>query len=305
MQVLPAEAPRIHNPPTAQQWEPILIDQPAFPFEARPAPGPYRPDTICDGWATPHIVVRLASVRGDAHRHSGAHRQDHAAAVVHPRTGAVLFAVMDGVSNASHAHVGAEIAGHTALATLWDMLDQGDPINWQTVLARTADALVKHHRYGVHRHESASDVERRLGTTIVTGIVRQTQDGPIATMVRAGDSGAWVLRRSHYARLFDGEHIVDPTIDTTVRPLPRLPDRVEVVERALPLDSALLVATDGIGDALGDGTGLVGQLLARALERPPPMLAVAHVIGFSRETFDDDRTLLAIWPRGDAAQAGR
>jgi hypothetical protein len=35
------------------------------------------------------------------------------------------------------------------------------------------------------------------------------------------------------------------------------------------------------------------------------MLGLAHVIGFSRETFDDDRTLLAVWPNADAREVGR
>lgn len=305
MPIVPADRPGIHNPPTPQQWEPIRIDQPALAFEPRPAPWPSRPDTVCDGWATPHFVVRMASLRGDAHRYGGRHRQDHACAVVHPSTGAVLFAVMDGVSSASHGHVGAEEAGNAALAALCAMLDRGDAVDWQTVLARAAGALVEHHRYRTDRNEDLGEVERRLGTTIVAGTVRQTRDGPAATLVRVGDSGAWVLRRSRYTSLFEGKRGWDSTVDAAVRALPRLPDRIEPVTTSLRSDSVLLVATDGIGDSLDDGTGLVGQLFAQALERPPPMLGLAHVIGFSRETFDDDRTLLAVWPNVDPGEAGR
>jgi hypothetical protein len=58
----------------------------------------------------------------------------------------------------------------------------------------------------------------------------------------------------------------------------------------------LLVGTDGFGDPLGDGDGKVGQLFAEHLKMPPPPRALAHLLDFSRETFDDDRTLLAIWP---------
>jgi hypothetical protein len=59
----------------------------------------------------------------------------------------------------------------------------------------------------------------------------------------------------------------------------------------------LLIGTDGFGDPLGDGTGPVGAHFAVRLARPRPPIAFAHDLDFSRETFDDDRTLLAIWPR--------
>ncbi len=38
-----------------------------------------------------------------------------------------------------------------------------------------------------------------------------------------------------------------------------------------------------------------GQLFAEYLQAPPPPRAFAHLLDFSRETFDDDRTLVAIW----------
>jgi hypothetical protein len=41
---------------------------------------------------------------------------------------------------------------------------------------------------------------------------------------------------------------------------------------------------------------MVGQLFAEHLHIPPPALAFAHLLDFSRETFDDDRTLVAVWP---------
>ena len=65
----------------------------------------------------------------------------------------------------------------------------------------------------------------------------------------------------------------------------------------LAAEAVLLVGTDGIGDPLGDGSGKVGELFARMLAQPPPPLALAHLLDFSRDTFDDDRTLIAIWQR--------
>jgi hypothetical protein len=36
-------------------------------------------------------------------------------------------------------------------------------------------------------------------------------------------------------------------------------------------------------------------MFAEYLATPPPPRALAHLLDFSRETFDDDRTLFALW----------
>jgi hypothetical protein len=66
----------------------------------------------------------------------------------------------------------------------------------------------------------------------------------------------------------------------------------------------LLIGTDGIGDPLGSGEGGVGNLfrdLVTGPTAPPSLIEFAHAVDFSRETFDDDRTLVAVWPKQDAA----
>ncbi|GGK40790.1 hypothetical protein GCM10010124_37050 [Pilimelia terevasa] len=289
--------PEIRNRPRPGQWDPIVVDQPAFPVEALPSAAQDYPDTICDGWATPHLVVRMASARGDAHRHRGQPRQDHALIAVHPRTGALLLAVLDGVSAVPLAHVGAQAAGRAALAALWSTLNHNDTVDWEEVVGAAARALLRHHQYGIVQGESRDDVERRLATTIVAGLVRPTPDGLLATLVRVGDSGAWLLDRGSYLPLFAAKGAGEATISGAVDPLPRMPEHVRPIEVPVPRDGVLLVATDGIGDPLGDGTGLVGQLFAEVLVTPPPLLGFAHAVDFSRDTFDDDRTLVAVWPR--------
>ncbi|AVT28296.1 hypothetical protein C6361_00915 [Plantactinospora sp. BC1] len=291
----PGGYPRIHNPPQPGQWAPIVVDEPTDPFDPRPAPG-RQPDTVCDGWTTPDFVVRMASVRGNAHRYAGKYRQDDAGVVLHRPTGAVLFAVMDGVSSATAAEVGARLAGQAALQALADELDRGTRVDWRRVLTDAADALLRHGRYGLRSGERAEDVERRLGTTIVTGVVRPTRSGATAELVRAGDSAAWTFDGSGFTGLFPSKYSGGGMVDSAVTALPRLPERIAPVEVSLT-GSVLLIGTDGFGDPLGDGTGLVGDLFGTLLDRPPPMLGLAHALDFSRDTFDDDRTLVAVWPR--------
>jgi hypothetical protein len=85
-------------------------------------------------------------------------------------------------------------------------------------------------------------------------------------------------------------------VSSIVSALPALPARIEPVTVPLTPGTVLLVGTDGFGDPLGDGSGLVGDLFREVLASPPPPLGLAHALDFSRETFDDDRTLLAVWP---------
>lgn len=290
----PAGEAVIHNPPTPGQWEPVVVDEPTLPFDPRPAPGA-QPDTECDGWQTDDVVVRLATVRGNAHRQAGTYRQDQGAVMLHRRTGTVIFAVMDGVSSAPLSHIGARLAGRAAISAVSRTLDTGRPIDWAAVLGTTANALLYDHPGGLQDGETPAEVERRLGTTIVTGVVRRAASGLIATVVRAGDSSAWTLCDSRYVPLFEPKG--GETVSSAVAALPRLPSRITPVEVPLPPGSVLLAGTDGIGDPLGDGTGLVGDLFAGVLASPPPILGFAHAVDFSRDTFDDDRTLLAVWPR--------
>ncbi|GAB3981446.1 protein phosphatase 2C domain-containing protein [Plantactinospora veratri] len=291
----PGGHPRIHNAPAPGQWAPIVVDEPADSFDPRPAPG-RQPDTVCDGWTTPDFVVRMASVRGNAHRYAGKYRQDDAGVVLHRPTGAVLFAVMDGVSDTTAAEVGARLAGQAALRALAEELDRDGRVDWRRVLTDAAGALLGHGRYGLRPGERAEDVERRLGTTIVTGVVRPTRSGATAELVRAGDSGAWSFDGSRFSSLFPSKYSDGGMVDSAVTALPRLPERIEPVGVRLST-SVLLIGTDGFGDPLGDGTGLVGDLFAAVLDQPPPMLGLAHALDFSRDTFDDDRTLVAVWPR--------
>jgi hypothetical protein len=57
-------------------------------------------------------------------------------------------------------------------------------------------------------------------------------------------------------------------------------------------------APGGLGP-LGTGHGGVGNLFGEVLTGPwvPSLIEFAHAVGFSRETFDDDRTVVAVWPR--------
>lgn len=284
-------------------WAPIVLGDPIFEFEPRPPNcATYRPDTIGDAWSCDDFTVRMACVRGYSHRYQGLPRQDDAEVAFSPRSGAVIFAVADGVSSATKAHLGARVACEAGVYATRRELSTGGGVDWAAVLEAVVGRMFKVAGATLGQKRPAEQtVLNLMATTLVVGYAIRAETGPVAELVQVGDSSAWLLRRGQYRSvLAEKHHRRQAVISSAVTPLPRLPDRIRPVTVDLPDDGVLLIGTDGFGDPLGDGDGQVGRLFADWLATPPPATALAHLLDFSRETFDDDRTLLAIWPRSAA-----
>ncbi|MFJ8888748.1 protein phosphatase 2C domain-containing protein [Streptomyces sp. NPDC102402] len=309
---VPARATREPRLPGAQipAWSRFILGRPAARFEPKPPPAdPYRPDTLFDGWSTPGLTVRLASVRGDAHRFGGQPRQDDIVVASHEPTGSVVFAVADGVSSAPRSHVGAALACRTAVDDVLRQLDEErQQVDWKRVVTAAAyQLLMRVTRGSEPTREQKHEAQVLLATTLVTGVVRLTGSGLLeVNLVHVGDSGAWMLHKNSFHPLLGGkEERADGVFSSAVSALPWLPPQIEGTWYTFPEDGVLLVGTDGFGDPLGDGTGRIGSVMAYELGRPPrEPQAVAQLLDFSRETFDDDRTLLAVWPRHRLDESG-
>ncbi|WP_326680963.1 protein phosphatase 2C domain-containing protein [Streptomyces sp. NBC_01102] len=308
-----AAPPKPAGPPPATgpdpvPWQRITVDVPGLEFEARP-PSQYAfdfPDSECEGWSTDRLTLRFASVRGAKHRYYRQPRQDAARAAVHEATGSIVFAVADGVSSAAESHQGAVEACRAAVERILHLLDRNaERLDCPDVAAHAAERLRELARWRLGIAEpQAAEVARLYATTLVAGVVRAAGDVLEAEVFRIGDSGAWLLDRADggYHPMFGGKAVPGtPLVSNEVSPLPLVPDRLETAVGRLAEPWTLLVGTDGFGDPLGEGDGRVGELFARHLASPPPPLWLGHVLDFTRETFDDDRTLLAIWPRAEGA----
>jgi len=282
-------------------WAPLVIGDPIFDFEPKPpAPGACLADSVLDGWSTRHFTVRLASVRGYGHRYGGVSRQDDAIARHDRASGAVVIAVADGVSSAPQSHVGAAAACQAAVrAVLEALAARHGHVDWSLVIETVVERLQRCARKLLR--DPGADLratEESLATTLIVGYVLPDASGAIAEFVQVGDSGGWLLHRGRFYPVLAEKNQADqPILSSAVSPLPRFPGRLAPARFRLPPGSVLLIGTDGFGDPLGDGTGMVGQVFARHLRTPPPAPAFAHLLDFSRETFDDDRTLVAVWPQ--------
>jgi hypothetical protein len=300
-----------HTTLSAAAWERMVVQPPSMPFE----PGPPKQsaydilDTECEGWSTERFTLRAASVRGDSHRwpRRAKPRQDCVRATVYERTGTLVFAVADGVSGAVHSEHGSREACRAAIETLVEQLERGAEIDLGAVVRNAVARLAEltQWRLGTREAPSLKEVSDLFATTLVTGIVQLTQDGEVfVDLCRVGDSGAWVLDRTRapydaelYTPLFATKTGAGKKfVSNRVAALPQLPAELERIQAQLSERETLLVGTDGFGDPLGDGDGEFGAMFAEQLHTPPAPLWFAHVLDFSRETFDDDRTLLAVWP---------
>lgn len=312
----PVIPPRPTAPPTvgppAPPWRRLTVGEPGPGFEARPPSGPSAhgvPDTECDGWSTPRFTLRFASVRGAKHRYYRQPRQDAARAAVHEPTGSVVFAVADGVSSASHAEVGAAEVCRTVVRRMLELLTrQPGPVDLREVAQHAAARLWELARGEAGgREPGPGEVTGRYATTLVLGVAYSGPAGSTVDIGRIGDSGAWLLDLADgtYQTLFETKTGADVlVVSNEVRPLPQVPDPLPSAAVHPVPGQALLIGTDGFGDPLGDGDGQVGALFAGHLGAPeppsPPWLA--HLLDFSRATFDDDRTLLVLWPRTAAVE---
>ena len=263
---------------------------------------PFRPDVVIDGWSTDAMTVRGVSQRGHVHRYNGAPRQDDFAVHLLP-DGRVIVLVADGVSGAPQSHIGASTVTKQAAEWLHTNLGQDlSSTDWSALLKSAAWALSERAQtlLGLDAPDPMR-AEEELATTLVCAVIEPTGPQTLrAYLVSAGDSAAWLLSAGEFVDIVTGKTVSATGIaSSAVVGLPRLPPEVPPKGVDIEEHDVLLIATDGIGDPLGSGQGGVGNLFRDVLTKPSPpsLIEFAHAVDFSRETFDDDRTLVAVWPR--------
>lgn len=285
----------------------LRIGDPGRQAEIVPVHGPLCvgvSDTELDFFTAEPFEVRACSTRGASHRHAGVPRQD--AYCLATNDDWVALCVADGVSQGRHSQVAAETASRAACKLVLEAA--GGEQDWTALANRVSRRIVEEARYrrlvDVGAIEDLAEqvraVRQILSTTLVVALVARTAAAsgayPCTLVVLAGDSGAYLLREQAFSVLAGGKDL-DPNrvADSSVHPLPG-PTRPTVLEMELEPGQALLLTSDGVGDALGDGTGDVGSVLAGRWTAPPTAAQLLVDVNFLRRSYDDDRTVVGLWP---------
>ncbi len=288
--------PAVEVPATLMRG-PWAIGPPAPEIESQlSAAEPYRPDTVADGGMAFGLTVRAASVRGLLKRYTGGPRQDDFCLRRHDDTQTLIVAVADGVSGAPRSHLGAALAVRHATAATLDQLERGEAdIDWAAVFDRAAWALIDEQRRASGDPEAGIEAATaELATTLVVATI----SGERVQLAGVGDSPALTLDEGAFEPVLVDPRSEDGFVGGRVDALPRAARDVRSDARELRAGQLLLLCTDGLALPLGDGTGDVGQALARELLTAPDVIDFARLLDFSRNTYDDDRTLVAVWAGG-------
>jgi hypothetical protein len=262
---------------------------------------PYRPDTVADGGAAFGLTVRAASVRGLFKRYIGGPRQDDVCLAVHEPSRSVVVAVADGVSAAVRSHLGAALAvRHATAATIRQLDHNPEELMWPDIFDQVAWALVDEQRRADGDPDAGVQAAARsLATTLTVAVVTARDGGTARARVAAvGDSPPLLFADGAFSPVLNDDARPDGLIGGSVPALPRHARAWRATECPVPAGGALLLCTDGLALPLGDGSGGVGRLFARELERVPEVIDFARLLDFSASTYDDDRTLVAVWPDG-------
>jgi serine/threonine protein phosphatase PrpC len=304
---------------------PLTIGEPAPAIDIRlsaavSAAEPYRPDLVADGGTSFGLVIRAASVRGLYKRYQGTARQDDLCIRAHAPSGTLVVAVADGVSGAPRSDLGAALAVRQATSAVVRQLETDpDELDWDQVFAQAAWALVEEQRRQDGDPDAGvEEAATALATTLVVGVITdgslaaekavgsedapergrapECGQGPARVRLAAvGDSPAFVLTDGTYRRILDQHELSDGLLGGGVEALPRSTRPAHADTCTLEQGSVLLLCTDGFALPLAGGTGEVGRAFARELATPPEIADFARLLDFSRATYDDDRTLVAIW----------
>ncbi|RUP27140.1 MAG: hypothetical protein EKK51_27925 [Mycolicibacterium sp.] len=252
---------------------------------------PGRSDIVADAADALGLTIRAASVRGVLHRHYGTPRQDSYSMSWQPDSETLLVVACDGVGSLEMSH---EAADHVAdrLADVVHRDGSGD-LDWTSAFTALSDELTE-----------LAATRGQMATTVVAARVVAAGGRFRAEIAWVGDSAAYLLRPEGWEVVGGTVKTVDddggPLVSTT-RALPGREVEVSTNIVEFDWDAALFLMTDGVADPLGAGAGEVGETLAAWWATPPDPFTFAAQVGFARRSFDDDRTVVGVWPASQKA----
>ncbi|HZO64494.1 MAG TPA: protein phosphatase 2C domain-containing protein [Kribbellaceae bacterium] len=267
------------------------------------------PDTMADGGVVGSVHVLAASVRGLSHRQQGTPRQDSYGFAVTADRRWLVLTVADGVSAGRLSHRAAQLVTRYGPGLVAAEIDrEGAPWNvpWYEIFQQLAGRIISVGQKLLAAEgipdatpQGVSDAMATTVTVVVMELAPVEGTRRVAVAWQ-GDSPVWLVYRDEWRCLTEVKNLSKELASSSVMALPRLPSDPDMLRHTatmVPLDATLLVMTDGVGDPLGTADGDVAAALAEAWHTPPTVFRFAEQVAFGRKSFDDDRTVVAVWPR--------
>jgi hypothetical protein len=271
---------------------------------------PFRHDIVADTARIPsrggELDVLGASVRGLSHLYYGKVRQDAFAYLLTRDHRWLVAAVADGVSSGDHSHVAADIVSQYGCELVARQLGEhtAAELDWHAILTELAREIVAvaSRRFGLVEPvlEDVTDQMAATALFAVVGVEPGPTGGRPVHVMSLGDTSAWLLRPEAtpaWRALHEVKNAGSVVASSATAALPGMPaDLAPPVSTELRPDEVLVLMSDGVGDPLGGGTGDVGAYFAQAWRQAPDPFTFTSQVGFRRRSYDDDRTVVAVWP---------
>ncbi|UBU13535.1 protein phosphatase 2C domain-containing protein [Nonomuraea gerenzanensis] len=247
------------------------------------------PGVALDGGMLAQTTVRAVSLRGRRHCYRGEPLQDAYAVRLSADGRWVIAAVADGLGSTLHAEHAAAVAVRAATN-----LSLTPGLGWHAAFASIAGEVMRAtaglggRRTGRHGTGAADPP----ATTLTIGVVPADGRRGVAACAAIGDSPALRLHDGRWTEIFP------PVGQRPGNVTSALPDDLgELRERQIdwgPGD-VLVLCSDGFGTAMGGGASVLAQRLVSSWRTPPELRSFLRDVHFQLSTYDDDRTVLALW----------
>ena len=247
-----------------------------------PAGVPGWPDSAVDAAEVAGMHVRAASVRGIVHRRFGLPRQDSYSMAWKRDSQTLVVAVCDGLGSFDRSHEAADLAA----TRLSELVDEG----WQDAFDTVSTEIAQ--RIAV--------TGAQMATTAVCARLTHSDEGAHrAELAYVGDSAAYLLGPDGWQRVAGAVKTIandDSPLSSGTAALPATTVDLTTTTVEFGPDTALFLMTDGVADPLGAGSGEVGRVLGQWWAQPPNEFEFGAQVAFARRSFDDDRTVVGVWP---------
>jgi len=284
-------------------------------FEKIAVPPAYTADRwdFSDGGRTPDVQVWAASSRGVSHAYEGSPREDSYAVRTTDDEGWVVAAVADGVGSSLLSDLGSRIAAESAAQEIVNGLNTpgvgqlaaGPEFAFEDVIKTSFDVASRKITEACAEHGLVPNSD--LSTTLIVAVfptteIKRVGEAPYVWFASIGDSPIITLNiktgqpKQHCRRSptpGDGPIETVPT-ETLVSHT----DAVKIERYPLGKDEAILLTSDGFGDALLGGhekklsEDLRVFFTSKNLFHP---LEFLRILEFQDAEHSDDRTAVAIW----------